>query len=128
VKYYITYDGTFGAEEDVQFFEDANLPEDFADWSDRQRLDYVANLTTSKVEVITALANVIDADTTLAYDSGGEGVFARVDTIDPNSGTLIFFDVHGDPYEVRVRRVTEADCVGDKDGVVPPPITPNDNS
>lgn len=42
MRYYITIDGTFGAADDVSFFETDNLPDDFADWTDRQRLAWVA--------------------------------------------------------------------------------------
>ena len=79
---------------------------------------------TDQVEIIDAIANVIDADSCLSYDYGAEGVFDHVDSVDHNSATLIFFGKDGNPYEVRVRRMTEEDCLTDKDGIVPPPMTP----
>jgi hypothetical protein len=42
MRYYITDDGTFGNADDVKFFDDPNLPEDFGDWSDRERLEYAS--------------------------------------------------------------------------------------
>ncbi len=79
------------------------------------------------IEVIQAIANVIEADSTLSTTAGGEGVFTSVDSIDEGSATCIILCVDGMPYEVRVRRVTEADCLVDKDGVIPEPITPKDD-
>ncbi len=96
---------------DVQLLEWAGVPEFPED--DAELID-----------VIQAIANVIEADTTLRVDAGGEGVFQAVDSIDVASGTLIFLAWDGRPYEVRVRRVTEADCLIDKDGVIPDAITP----
>lgn len=66
------------------------------------------------IEVIQAIADRLH----------GEGVFHHVDSVDEDSGTLIVFCTDGNPYEVRVRRVTEADVDIDNDGVLPGPITP----
>ena len=66
------------------------------------------------IEVIQAIADRLH----------GEGVFHRVDSVDESSGTLIVFCTDGNPYEVRVRRMTEADVDIDIDGVLPGPITP----
>lgn len=80
------------------------------------------------IEVIQAVANVLDGDAALRLDAGGEGVFEHVDSIDEASATLIVFCHDGNPYEVRVRRVTEADCATDPDGIIPPePIMPKDD-
>lgn len=78
-----------------------------------------------QVSVLQAIANVISADSTLRYDAGGEGVFKQVDSMDPPSGTLIFIAASGDPFEIRVRRVTEADCDIDTDGVIELMVTPD---
>ncbi len=99
---------------DVQLLEWAGVPE-FPD-EDAEQID-----------VIQAIANLIEADTTLRVDAGGEGVFQAVDSVDVASATLIFLAWDGNPYEVRVRRVTEADCLIDNDGVIPEPITQKDD-
>jgi hypothetical protein len=80
---------------------------------------------TEQVEIIDAIANLIDADSMLSYDYGAEGIFDHVDSIDHASATLIFFGKDDNPYEVRVRRVTEDDCLTDKDGIVPPAVMPH---
>lgn len=74
------------------------------------------------VNVIDAIGNCLEADASLIVSAGGEGVFHHIDSVDCASATLIVFCNDGNPYEVRVRRVTEADCEIDSDGIIPPPI------
>lgn len=74
------------------------------------------------VEVIDAIGNCIEADASLSYDAGGEGIFEKIDSVDTDTGTLIVICNDSNPYEVRVRRVTEEDCIANRDGVVPPPL------
>lgn len=80
------------------------------------------------VEVIEAIGNCIGSDTTLAYTAGGEGIFEKIDSVDLASGTLIVFCNDGNPYEVRVRRVTEEDCAATNgEGIIPPPLERQDD-
>jgi hypothetical protein len=61
MRYYITDDGTFGNADDVKFFDDPNLPEDFGDWSDRERLEYAsARFRKDAVDAVEAARRTLE--------------------------------------------------------------------